>query len=44
MDSHNVGRGFESVEEALQQITANTLTISIDSDLLFPKEEKAFNC
>lgn len=42
MDSHNVGRGFSSVEQALKQITAKTLAISVDSDLLFPKEEQAF--
>lgn len=35
-DSHNVGRGRESVAKALQSIGARTLVISITSDLLFP--------
>lgn len=35
-DSHNVGRGRRSVEEALRSIKAHTLVISITSDLLFP--------
>lgn len=40
MDSHNVGRGRESVEEALQQITAKALIIGITTDILFPIEEQ----
>lgn len=35
-DSHNVGRGRRSVDEALRSIKARTLVISITSDLLFP--------
>lgn len=42
MDSHNVGRDYESVEKALGRISAKTLTISINSDLLFPVEEQIF--
>lgn len=42
MDSHNVGRGYKSIESALQRICAKTLTISIDSDLLFPEEDQLF--
>lgn len=42
MDSHNVGRGKESVEEALRSIRAKTLVISIDTDILFPPEEQEF--
>lgn len=42
MDSHNVGRNRESCEHALQQITAKTCVIGIDSDLLFPVEEQEF--
>lgn len=42
MDSHNLGRGKESVEEALRAIKAKALIISIDSDILFPPEEQAF--
>lgn len=36
--SHNVARGRGSVEEALQKIKADTLVISISSDILFPPE------
>jgi homoserine O-acetyltransferase len=36
LDTHNVGRGRGGVEKALSQITANTLCIAIDSDVLFP--------
>jgi homoserine O-acetyltransferase len=42
MDAHNLGRGRESVEAALQQITANTLTIGISTDFLFPPDEQRF--
>ena len=42
MDSHNVGRGRGSVTEALKRITANTLVVGIESDLLFPIEEQKF--
>jgi len=42
MDSHNVGRNRQSVEAALQKITAKTLVIGISSDLLFPVEEQIF--
>lgn len=42
MDSHNVGRGRESVIEALHRITARTLSIGIKSDLLFPVEEQEY--
>ena len=40
MDSHNVGRGRGSVSKALKRITANTVVIGIESDLLFPIEEQ----
>lgn len=40
MDSHNVGRGRGSVENALKRITANTLVISISNDILFPVSEQ----
>jgi homoserine O-acetyltransferase len=39
MDSHNVGRGRESVHKALSKIKAKTLIVAISSDLLFPIEE-----
>ncbi|HEY8511997.1 MAG TPA: homoserine O-acetyltransferase [Cyclobacteriaceae bacterium] len=42
MDSHNVGRGRGSVEEALSQITARALVIGIQNDLLFPISEQRF--
>lgn len=42
MDSHNLGRGFKSVEEALAQIKAKTLCIAITSDHLFLPSEVKF--
>ena len=42
MDAHNVGRGQDSIESALQKITAKTLSIGISSDLLFPVKEQQF--
>jgi homoserine O-acetyltransferase len=39
-DSHDVGRGRESVEAALNRIVAKTLVIGITTDLLFPPEEQ----
>lgn len=42
MDSHNVGRGRKSIEEALNSIRAKTLVVGIDSDLLFPVAEQEF--
>ena len=42
MDSHNVGRGRASVENALNSIKAKTLIISISNDLLFPPAEQEF--
>jgi homoserine O-acetyltransferase len=40
MDSHHVGRGRGGVERALKLIRANTLTIGIRSDMLFPPAEQ----
>ncbi len=42
MDSHNLGRGRSSVEEALGMIQANTLVIGVDSDILCPITEQEF--
>lgn len=42
MDSHNIGRGRESKEHALQRILARTLVVGISSDLLFPVHEQRF--
>lgn len=39
-DSHDVGRGRGSLEEALGSISAKTLVIGISSDILFPPEEQ----
>jgi len=41
MDTHNLGRGRGGVAVALQSITAPTLIISIDTDVLFPTEEQS---
>jgi homoserine O-acetyltransferase len=42
MDSHNVGRSRGSAEAALQRIKADTLTIGIETDILFPIQEQKF--
>ncbi len=42
MDSHHVGRGRGSAEDALQSIRANTLVVGIRSDILFPVAEQQF--
>ena len=42
MDSHNVGRGRNSMRDALGQIKAKTLVIGIETDILFPKQEQEF--
>ena len=42
MDTHHVGRGRNSVIEALKSIQAKALVISIKSDILFPLEEQEF--
>jgi homoserine O-acetyltransferase len=42
MDSHNVGRGRQSIEAALSRIKANTLVIGIENDVLFPVSEQAY--
>jgi homoserine O-acetyltransferase len=42
MDTHNVGRGRKSVVDALKQIKAKALIISIKSDMLFPVSEQEF--
>lgn len=41
MDTHNVGRGRGSAEEALSQIKAQTLVLGIEGDLLFANDEQA---
>lgn len=42
MDSHQVGRGRESVTAALKKIKAKTHLIGIQHDLLFTEKEQAF--
>jgi homoserine O-acetyltransferase len=42
MDSHNVGRGRQSITDALAQIRSNTLVIGIENDLLFPISEQQY--
>lgn len=42
MDSHHLGRGRGSLEEALLRIRAKTLLVAIDSDVLFPPSEQQF--
>ena len=42
LDSHNVGRGRGSVEEALKRIKADTVVVGINTDNLFPVEEQKF--
>jgi homoserine O-acetyltransferase len=42
MDSHHLGRGRSSVPEALQIITAHTLVIGIETDILFPLTEQQY--
>jgi len=42
MDSHQVGRNRESIENALKKIKAKTLVIGIDTDLLFPIREQEY--
>lgn len=41
MDTHDLGRGRGGEAAALQTITAPTLIISIDTDVLFPTEEQS---
>jgi homoserine O-acetyltransferase len=42
LDSHDVGRGRESIEAALQHIRARTLVIGMSSDHLYPPHEQRF--
>ncbi len=42
MDSHDVGRGRESVATALSKIKAKTMVIGIATDILFPIQEQVF--
>ncbi|MBC6400066.1 MAG: homoserine O-acetyltransferase [Ekhidna sp.] len=40
MDSHNVGRHFQSISNALERIESKVFAIGVDSDILFPNQEQ----
>ena len=40
MDSHNVGRGRGGIHKALSAVTAKTLIVGIQTDILFPFDEQ----
>lgn len=42
MDSHHVGRGRGNAEQALGSISAKSLVVGINSDVLFPVSEQKF--
>ncbi len=42
MDSHDIGRNYDSAEAALRRIKSNVLAIGITSDILFPVAEQEF--
>jgi homoserine O-acetyltransferase len=42
MDSHQVGRGRGSTAAALSGVSAKTLVVGVDSDILFPVHEQEF--
>jgi homoserine O-acetyltransferase len=42
MDSHDVGLDRGGVEKALRRITAKTLVIGIESDVLYPISESEY--
>jgi homoserine O-acetyltransferase len=42
MDAHNVGRGRGDIKHVLKTITAKTLVIGIETDILFPVNEQEF--
>jgi homoserine O-acetyltransferase/O-succinyltransferase len=42
MDSHNLGRSRGGVVQALGTIRSNTLSIGVESDLLYPMSEQEF--
>ncbi|WP_413533453.1 homoserine O-acetyltransferase family protein [Empedobacter brevis] len=42
MDSQNIARNRNTLEESLTQISSNTLVIGISSDILFPPLEQKF--
>ncbi len=42
MDLHDVGRSRGGIDQALARITAPTLTLSIDSDILYPPYQQEY--
>lgn len=42
MDAHNIGRNRGGVDKAIKAITAQVLTIGIQTDMLFPVNEQAW--
>lgn len=42
LDTHNMGRNRNSIEKALAQISANTVIIGFESDILIPVKEQQF--
>lgn len=42
LDTHNIGRGRNSIENALSEIKSNAVVIGFDSDLLIPVSEQQF--
>jgi len=40
LDTHHVGRGRQSIADALSSIKANTVIVNIDTDLLYPAIEQ----
>ncbi len=42
MDLHDIGRSRGGIDQALKRITAPTLTLSIDSDILYPPYQQEF--
>lgn len=42
LDTHNIGRNRNSIEDALAKISANTAVIGFESDLLIPIKEQQF--
>jgi len=40
MDSHDISKGFESVQSALKRLKMPVLSISVEGDILFPPSEQ----